>query len=68
MERAFLRGRKALAAYLDCGINRTNELIDAGIPKVYDGKSWVFRADRVADWYEDYLQKRFPIQDVKLKF
>ena len=52
----------------DSGINRTNELIDAGIPKMYDGKSWVFRADRVADWYEDYLQKRFPIQEVKLKF
>ncbi len=68
MEKGFLSGKKALAAYFDCGINRVQEFIDAGIPKMYDGKSWVFRVDRVTDWYENYLKNKFPIQQVKPKF
>lgn len=68
MKQGFISGKKALAAYLDCGINKVDTLLDAGLPKLYNGNSWVFNADKVSEWYEDYLRREFPIHEVSEKY
>lgn len=65
---AFLSGRKALSEYLDCGLARTQELIDDGLPKLSDGRAWVFRTDVAVEFYQAWLEKKYPVQEIKLKF
>jgi hypothetical protein len=59
MKQGFISGKKNLAIFLDCGMNKVNTLLDAGLPKLYNGNSFVFNCDKVTKWYEDYLDKNF---------
>ncbi len=61
MKQGFISGKKSLAAFLDCGLNKVETLLDAGLPKLYNGNSFVFNCDKVAAWYEDYLNREFPM-------
>lgn len=65
MYQGFISGKKHLARFLDCGENKVDTLIKAGLPKHHNGNSWVFRIEEVTEWYTEYLDKNFPIQEVK---
>lgn len=68
MKQGFISGKKKLAAFLDCGLNKVDTLLLAGLPKLYNGNSFVFNADEVSAWYEAYLRREFPLQEVKEKY